>query len=43
MKGREQLEFPMGTVIAEPAKPGGGFSFPRVSSRGDSVACFELS
>ena len=42
MKGREQLEFPMGTVIAEPATPGGGFSFPRVSPRGDSVACFEL-
>ncbi|HYN08469.1 MAG TPA: protein kinase [Vicinamibacterales bacterium] len=42
VKGREQLEFPMGTVIAEPATPGGGFSFPRVSPRGDSVACFEL-
>ncbi len=43
VKGREQLEFPMGTVIAEPANPGGGFSFPRVSTRGDVVACFELS
>ena len=42
VNGREQLEFPVGTVIAEPANPGGGFSFPRVSPRGDVVACFEL-
>ena len=42
VNGREHLEFPVGTVIAEPANPGGGFSFPRVSPRGDVVACFEL-
>jgi hypothetical protein len=40
--GREQLEFPAGTVIAEPRVPGGGFSFPRVSPGGDAVAVFEL-
>ena len=28
---RDQLEFPVGTVVAEPATPDGGFSFPRVS------------
>ena len=38
----DQLEFPVGTVIAEPEAPGGGFSFLRVSPRGDAVAAFEL-
>jgi Tol biopolymer transport system component len=38
----DQLEFPAGTPIAKPAAPGGGFSFPRVSPRGDAVAAFEL-
>ena len=32
----------MGTVIAQPDAPGGGFSFPRISPRGDAVAVFEL-
>jgi hypothetical protein len=41
--GREQLEFPIGKVVAEPDTPGGGFSFPRVSPRGDRVAVFELT
>jgi hypothetical protein len=40
---REQLEFPIGRVIAEPSVPGGGFSFPRVSPRGDRVAFFEIT
>jgi hypothetical protein len=39
---REQLEFPAGQVLAEPQAAGGGFSFPRVSPRGDAVAAFEL-
>jgi hypothetical protein len=39
---RDQLEFPVGTVVAEPGTPDGGFSFPRVSPRGDAVAAFEL-
>jgi Tol biopolymer transport system component len=39
----DQLEFPPGTVVAEPETPGGGFSFPRVSPRGDAVAVFELA
>jgi hypothetical protein len=39
---RDVLEFPAGTVIAEPSEPSGGFSFPRVSPRGDAVAVFEL-
>jgi hypothetical protein len=38
----DRLEFPAGTPLAEPATPGGGFSFPRVSPRGDAVAVFEL-
>ena len=38
---RDVLEFPAGTSIAEPAAPG-GFSFPRISPRGDAVAVFEL-
>jgi Tol biopolymer transport system component len=40
--GRELLEFPVGTVIAEPSSVGGGFSFPRVSPDGERVAFFEL-
>ncbi len=36
------LEYPVGTVIATPEEPGGGFSFPRVSPDGDAVAAFEL-
>ena len=40
---RDLLEFPMGTVLAEPERPGGGFSFPRISPRGDAVALFELA
>ena len=39
---RDQLELPVGTVVAEPAAPDGGFSFPRVSPGGDAVAAFEL-
>ena len=39
----DQLEFPAGTVIAQPDTPSGGFSFPRVSPRGDAVAVFELT
>ncbi len=39
---REQLEFPAGTTLAGPDAPGGGFSFLRVSPRGDAVAVFEL-
>jgi len=39
----DRLEFPAGTVVAEPELPVGGFSFPRVSPRGDAVAAFELS
>ena len=38
---RDVLEFPAGTAIAEPDSPG-GFSFVRVSPRGDAVAVFEL-
>jgi eukaryotic-like serine/threonine-protein kinase len=38
----DQLELPVGTVIAQPDSPNGGFSFPRISPRGDSVAVFEL-
>ena len=34
--------FPAGTILAEPDAPNGGFSFPRVSPRGDAVAVFEL-
>ena len=39
----DQLEYPVGTVIAQPELPGGGFSFPRVSPRGDAVAAFETN
>ena len=39
---RDQLEFPAGTILAEPDAPGGGFSFARISPRGDAVAAFEL-
>jgi hypothetical protein len=41
LDNRDVLEFPAGNVIAEPAAPG-GFSFVRVSPRGDAVAAFEL-
>ena len=40
--GGDRLEFPAGQVLAEPQRPGGGFSFPRISPRGDAVAVFEL-
>ena len=40
---QEQLEFPVGNVVAEPSTAGGGFSFPRVSPDGDRVAFFELT
>ena len=40
---RDQLEFPAGTVVAEPDAADGGFSFARVSPRGDAVAAFELT
>jgi Tol biopolymer transport system component len=39
---RDQLEFPIGTIVAQPGTPEGGFSFPRVSPGGDAVAAFEL-
>ena len=38
---RDVLEFPAGKIIAEPAAPR-GFSFVRISPRGDAVAAFEL-
>ena len=38
----DQLEFPAGKVVAQPETPEGGFSFLRVSPRGDAVAAFEL-
>ncbi|MGE0360055.1 MAG: protein kinase [Vicinamibacterales bacterium] len=38
---RDVLEFPAGTAIAEPDAPR-GFSFVRVSPRGDQVAAFAL-
>jgi serine/threonine protein kinase/Tol biopolymer transport system component len=40
---REQLEFPIGNVLAETSAPASGFSFPRVSPGGDRIAFFELS
>ena len=39
---RDVLEFPAGKAIAEAGAAGAGFSFPRVSPRGDAVAVFEL-
>ncbi len=39
---RDVLEFPIGTAIAQATVETGGFSFPRVSPRGDRVAVFEL-
>ena len=39
---RDVLEFPAGKAIAEAGTAGAGFSFPRVSPRGDAVAVFEL-
>jgi len=39
---RDLLEFPAGTLLAEPESANGGFSFPRFSPRGDAVAVFEL-
>jgi Tol biopolymer transport system component len=39
----DQLELAAGRILAEPAAPGGGFSFPRISPRGDAVAVFELT
>ena len=41
VRDHDVLEFPAGRVIAEPAAPG-GFSFVRVSPRGDAVAAFQL-
>jgi hypothetical protein len=41
-RDRDVLEFPAGNVIAEPAALG-GFSFVRISPRGDAVAAFELN
>ena len=41
LRDRDVLEFPTGNVIAEPAAPR-GFSFVRISPRGDAVAAFEL-
>lgn len=40
--GRDLLEFPLGTVIAGADGDGRGFSFARISPRGDAVAAFEL-
>jgi Tol biopolymer transport system component len=39
---RDVLEFPIGTALASPESPTGGFSFPRVAPGGDAVAVFEL-
>jgi Tol biopolymer transport system component len=39
----DQLEFPASTILAEPDATGGGFSFARISPRGDAVAVFQLS
>jgi hypothetical protein len=41
MDDRDVLEFPAGVPIAQPPAPR-GFSFPRISPRGDAVAVFEL-
>jgi len=43
LNGREQLEFPIGTVLAEAPSATGGFSFLRVSPDGEAVAFFELT
>jgi hypothetical protein len=40
--GRDLLEYREGAVLAEPEAPGGGFSFPRFSPGGDTVAVIEL-
>lgn len=40
--GRDQLEFPVGRVLGVPDRQHSGYSFPRVSPRGDAVAVFEL-
>jgi Tol biopolymer transport system component len=40
---RDRLELLDGTLLAEPDTPGGGFSFPRFSPDGQSVAVFELN
>jgi hypothetical protein len=39
----DELEFPAGATVARPEAAGGGFSFVRVSPRGDAVAAFELT
>lgn len=39
---QDKIEFPIGTVIAEPSTPTGGYSFVRVSPNGDAVAAFAL-
>jgi len=41
--GLEQLEFPIGNVVARPDSPGGGFGFLRVSPHGDRIAVFALT
>jgi eukaryotic-like serine/threonine-protein kinase len=41
--GREHIEFPIGNVVAQPESPAGGFSFLRMSPRGDRVAVFTLT
>jgi Tol biopolymer transport system component/tRNA A-37 threonylcarbamoyl transferase component Bud32 len=40
---RDRLELLDGTLLAEPATPSGGFSFPRFSPDGSAVAAFELN
>jgi len=40
---RDQLEFPIGQVVAETPGSRGGLSFPRVSADGERVAFFELT
>jgi Tol biopolymer transport system component len=39
----DRLELLDGTLVAEPEVPGGGFSFPRFSPDGSTVALFELN
>ena len=43
VENRDRLELLGGTLLAEPATPGGGFSFPRFSPDGSAVAAFELN